>query len=130
MANEITTSISLLASKGGASVNSVGSATTTAAAKSWSMTGNGMGTTVQTLPTATTTLLSVPGSISGYFRILVRNMDAALYVDLSYDNASAQIWCRVFPGEAVIWHAPDKTKIYGKPTGGADVDIAITCVED
>lgn len=130
MASEITTSISLLASKGGASINSVGKSSESVAGKSWDMTGDGMGSIVQTLPTGATTLLAIPASITGKFRILCRNLDTSLFVDFSYDNASAQIWSRLSPLEAQIWHATDKSKLYGKPTGGTDVNIAFDCVED
>jgi len=74
MANEITISMSMSASKGGASINTVGA--TGPASASYDMTGNDMVSGTQILASTGTTYALNLGSVSAPYRAYIMNMGA------------------------------------------------------
>lgn len=95
MADEIRTTVSLSASKGGASINS-GSIT-----DSPDMTGVDMGTATQNVGTANEDL-DIHEDIASPVHIVVKNLDEANYVEIFKDSGDAHLLSKLFPGQACL----------------------------
>lgn len=99
---DVTITVSIQASKGGASVNSVG--TTGAASSSFTMSGTDMGSGT-TLVSTTTSTLSV-GSVTGPYWLFLRNTSSTSGEDIRVGNANADpitsLRTTVKPGESAL----------------------------
>lgn len=82
MADEIRVSCSLSASKGGASINTVG--TSQGASFSFDMTGTDMGSGTQAIGFAADEQLVLPADVGTIKYLFLYNLDATNYVELSY----------------------------------------------
>jgi hypothetical protein len=91
MANEITISASLVASKGGASISSG------TLSKQIDMTGIDMETATQAVGTSNEQL-AIHADIATPLDILIKNLDATNYVEIFRDNADAQLIAKLTPG--------------------------------
>lgn len=113
MANEITITLSLSASKGGASVNTVGA--TGPATASYDMSGNDM---VQATQALTTSSIAVPiGSITGAYRLYACNLEnpTTSTTTISFDRSStvsANPPVTLGPGDECLLVVPSGTTIY------------------
>jgi len=119
MAKEITVVTSMTASKGGASVNSVG--TTSPASSTYDMTGTDMeqGTQIVTTTTAALTL----GSVTGAYRALLVNTSSTVGEDIRVGNANADpiasIVSTLEPGDECFLNVPSGTTIYVESAAGS-----------
>lgn len=120
MANEITATISLLASKGGASINTVGSSG--AAAKSFDMTGVDMASGTFNVGTSPDEAIPIPGDLATAKYLYIKNLDATNYVEFSYGTGgSFAAVVRIDPLAAVMFR-PTSTTCYLKAnTAACDV---------
>jgi hypothetical protein len=114
MANEATITVSVSASKGGQSVNSVGS--TGAAAVTWDMAGADMATVPQVIGSGSDEALAIPADLTPVGAILIKNLDAAISVDIStatggsfagatFQTLIAGAVCLLFPSSGVTYYA-------------------------
>lgn len=93
MADEVNVSIAHSAAKGGGSIGS-GSLSYQS-----DMAGTDMGS--NTMPVTTSwTVINIPAAISFPATLTVTNLDATHYVELSVDNAGANTFARIQPGES------------------------------
>lgn len=117
MANEITISLSITASKGGASVNSVG--TTGAATASYDMTGADMSS--GTVATSTTTAALSVGAVTAPYRLYLCNLSSTSGEDIRVGNANADpitsIVSTLAPGDECLLVVPSGT-IYLESAAG------------
>lgn len=119
MPNEITITLSMSASKGGASVNTVGS--TGPASASYDMTGTDMlqGTQIVSTTTAALTL----GSVSGAYRLYLCNLSSTTGEDIRVGNANADpitsIVSTLLPGDECFLNVPSGTTIYVESASGS-----------
>lgn len=119
MANEITESAGLQASKNGAMVSRSYSA-------QLSMTGTHMTQDVQTIATTATALTF--GGISGApSKVMIKNLDAVNYVEIAADSGITQFVQKLMPGDFILL-SPESGTIYGK-AHTASVDIEKTAIE-
>ena len=115
MANEITYSVSLSASKGGASINSGTKSDTV------DMTGNDVGTETASIGT-TAGLIAAPGALSwgSGVRMLVQNQSGTPgeLITIGKDNASppTQVIAQLDAGEAFITRLVAQPYIYASAT--------------
>lgn len=93
MANEITRVVSIIVSKGGASISS-GTISQTI-----DMTGVDMATITQAVGT-TNEALGVPADVSGDVDVVVKNLDSANYVEIFKDSGNAHLLSKLFAGQA------------------------------
>jgi hypothetical protein len=129
MANEINVVLSIAASKGGASVNSVGS--TSPASASFDMAGTDMlsGTQIVTTTTAPLTV----GSVSAPYSVLLRNLSADPAEIIRVGNANADPITSIVtvlitgrPGSIV--NVPSGGTLYVESASGSPT-LAFTMVE-
>jgi hypothetical protein len=117
MSNEITISLSISASKGGASVNSVG--TTGAATASYDMTGADMSS--GTVATSTTTAALSVGSVTAPYRLYLCNLSSTSGEDIRVGNANADpitsLVSTLAPGDECLLVVPSGT-IYLESAAG------------
>ncbi len=119
MANEITITLSLVASKGGASINTVGA--TGAASASYDMTGTDMlqGTQIVTTTTAALSL----GSVSGGYTAYLCNLSSTSGEDIRVGNANADpitsIISTLTPGRECLLTIPSGTTVYVESAAGS-----------
>jgi hypothetical protein len=118
MANEITISLSMSASKGGASVNSVGA--TGPATASYDMTGTDMSS--GTVNTSTTTASLSVGAVTGPYRLYLCNLSSTSGEDIRVGNANADpitsIVSTLNPGDECFLVVPSGTTIYVESASG------------
>lgn len=119
MANEITISCSMSASKGGSSVNTVGSSG--AASDTYDMTGTDMlqGTQIVTTTTAALSL----GSVTGSYRAVLINTSETVGEDIRVGNANADpitsLVSTLEPGDRCMLVVPSGTTIYVESASGS-----------
>lgn len=117
MANEITISLSISASKGGASVNSVG--TTGAATASYDMAGADMSS--GTVATSTTTAALSVGAVTAPYRLYLCNLSSTSGEDIRVGNANADpitsLVSTLAPGDECLLVVPSGT-IYLESAAG------------
>lgn len=127
MANEITITLSMSASKGGASINTVGS--TGPASASYDMTGTDMlqGTQIVTTTTAALTL----GSTTAPFRAYLCNLSSTTGEDIRVGNANADpitsIVSTLAPGDECFLVVPAGTTIYVESATGSPTLFYAIC---
>ena len=119
MANEISCSCSLSASKNGASVSGSGT-------KNLDLSGSEMISNVQTFGTSEAAV--VLGGCDQAKKLLVKNLDAAATFTLSLDNPATQILSVIQPGDAILLSGVSTT-LYGKSSSGT-INVNVVCVED
>jgi hypothetical protein len=120
MANEITIAASLLASKGGASVN------TGSQLKALTMTGGDMYQATQNIDTTYEAL--VFGDITQPAgQMFIRNLDATNYIELALDTAFTNKICKIRPGCFAIFE-PTAAILYAKANTAA-CDVMVAAVE-
>lgn len=108
--NEIQFNANLQASKGGASILKSGNASLT-------MAGTQMAQSTQNIPTAWTLL--VFGNLAGVpSKLMIRNLDAANYVELAEDNAGAHKQDKLQPNGDFVIRSP-VAAIYAKANTAA-----------
>lgn len=134
MANEITFVTSLLASKGGASINSIGA--TGAASKTVSMAGTYMGKSMQSIPTtAGGTLVVIPATVSTDARLNIRNLSALYNVKLSVGTGTGAApnfvngyFANIPPGEQIYVTYPTVAAVivlYAQAvTAACDIEVS------
>lgn len=129
MANEITTSVSLSASKGGASVASG------TKSKNFDMTGADMQQGTQLVGYAADEEIVINADVGTEGVVMITNLDAANPIELSYDtgaNFAAYKFAKVRAGQSILFqpaYPTSKTKIYGQATT-ADVLAQVLVVEE
>ncbi len=131
MANEITIKVSIIASKGGASVNSTGTSAGAGESKTMDMTGTDMANFTQSIPTtAAGTLLTIPAGIVGANHLFIRNLDATNFVKLSVGtgtgaspNFADGYFCKLLPLETMKVAAPTATIYAVADTAACAVQI-------
>lgn len=115
---DVTITVSIQASKGGASVNSVG--TTGAAATSYTMTGTDLGS--GTVATSTTTATLSPGSVTGPYWLFVRNNSSTSGEDIRVGNANADpitsLRTTLTPGESNLISVESGGSVYIEAAAG------------
>jgi len=115
---DVTITVSIQASKGGASVNSVG--TTGAAAASFTMSGSDMGS--GTVATSTTTATLSVGSSTGPYWLFLRNMSSTTGEDIRVGNANADpitsLRTTVKPGESSLISVEASGVVYVEAASG------------
>lgn len=123
MANEITLSTSLTASKGGASVTSGTSS------KSLTMTGGDMYQATQSIPTSANGEVVAFGDITQPAgQVLIKNLDAANFVTFALgDTGMSSPFAKLRAGCSMLFE-PVAAAIYCKADTGAVV-IQVTAVE-
>lgn len=117
MANEITAVCSLLASKGGASINTVGSSGS--ATKQFDMTGSDMASGTMNVGNGADEAVPIPADIGTCKLLYLKNLDATNYIEFSYGTGggfSAVI--RIDAGMAVMFR-PTSTTCYVKANTAA-----------
>ena len=113
MANEITYAVSLAVSKGGASISS-GTLSDTI-----NMTGVDMGTVTQAIGTLNEAL-DLPADVAGAVHLVVKNLDAANYVEIFSDSGNANLLSKLLAGEACSLRAvPSTTALYARANTAA-----------
>ena len=121
MANEISHTTSLTASKAGVSV--AGSAT-----KINDMAGDQMVTIVQIIGTAAEALTLTDVATLGFLR--VRNMDPTNYVQIATDaSVSTGIFARLLPGQSLLIPTEPTTATYYAKAAVANCNVEIQAVE-
>jgi hypothetical protein len=128
MASEISISCSLSASKGGASINSVG--TSGGATSTHDMAGADMGSETQTVTQAADVALDIPAGVSPVGDLWIKNLDATNYIQLSTATGgsfAAAVYAKVRPGRKALYQ-PTGT-VYAK-ANTADCRIAFAVVEE
>jgi hypothetical protein len=119
MANEITISATLSASKNGAQVTSTASTLV-------SMSGDEMLTNVQNVGTSAEAVTVADLDTAGY--AFFKNMDATNFVEIALDSAvSTQVFCKLLAGEFSLIKLKTTT-IYAKADTGA-VNLLVTACE-
>lgn len=122
MANEISISASLSATKGGVTVQSGGQT------KAVDMVGDQMLANVQIIGTSAEALQMADVTVGGY--LFVRNMDGTNFIQLALDSAvSTQIFCKLKPGESTLFRPPVGATIYAK-ADTANCNAQVVAVED
>lgn len=112
MADEIRTSISFSAAKGGASI-ATGTLADTA-----DMSGVDMGTVTQSIGT-TNEALDVPADVSGDVWLVVKNLDATNYVEIFKDSGSSHLLSKLNPGEACQLTRVPANALFGRANTAA-----------
>ena len=127
MANEITISLSMSASKGGASINTVGA--TGPASATYNMTGADMLSATQALTTST---IAVPlGSVTGDYRLYACNLEdplATTPATISFDRAtpvSANPPIRLAAGDECLIVVPSGTTMYVNASANCSMYYAV-----
>lgn len=129
MANEAIVVASVSASKGGQSVNSVGS--TGAASRTFDMTGTDMATVPQAIGFASDEALAIPADVTSPGVLLIANLDSANYVEFSLGTGgafAASVFEVLKAGMVCIIHPPSGATIYAKANTSA-VNITFTVLE-
>lgn len=129
MANEVTITTSILASKGGQSVNSVGS--TGAAAVQFDLSLDDMATVPQEIGTGADEALAIPGDLTPVGAILIKNLDATNYVQFGIATGgsfAASVFQRLLAGQTCVLYPEPGVTYYAKANTGA-VSITFTAVE-
>jgi hypothetical protein len=121
MANEITVTCSLSASKGGATVSS-GTATA-----SITMTGIDMAQFTQTI-TDVEAAIEIPAGLATIGFLMVKNLSATDWVEIYYTTATVTDAMKIPAGGANIM-SPVKTTVFGKCDSAKTALIEITAVE-
>ena len=103
MANEITASASLAASKNGGSVNL---ATNLVA----SMAGNICAQNTQLATTSSALITNLPATAAYLY---LRNLDATNYIEIALDSGNTQKIAKLLPGQFMIY-PPSTTTVYCK----------------
>ena len=115
---DATITVSIQASKGGASVNSAG--TTGAAATSFTMAGTDMGS--GTVATSTTTATLSVGSSTGPYWLFLRNMSSTTGEDIRVGNANADpitsLRTSLTPGESNLISVESGGTVYVEAASG------------
>ncbi len=115
---DVTITVSIVASKGGASENSVGQ--TGAAAASFTMTGTDMGS--GTITTSTTTATLTPGTCTGPYWLFVRNNSSTTGEDIRIGNANADpitsLRTTITPGESNLISVESGGSVYYEAAAG------------
>lgn len=118
MANEITQVVSLLASKSGASINTVGSSGS--ATKQYDMTGADMASGTMNVGT-TDEAIPIPADIATCKLLYLKNLDATNYIEFSYGTGGAfAAVIRIDPGMAVIFRPTSTTCYWQANTAACD----------
>ena len=116
MADEIRVTAALSASKGGASINTVGSTGSSSFVDD--MTGADMGSWTQTIGFAADEAVNIPGDIGTCKYLFVANLDATNYIELSYATGGSFVArVRVDPGGIALFR-PTSTTIYAQANTG------------
>lgn len=113
MANEITITMSMSASKGGASINTVGA--TGPASSTYTMTGNNMVGATQSLATAGTTYALDLASVVAPYRAYIYNVSGGV---VNIDKATpvpSPSMVELAVGDECFLVVPTSTTIYVKP---------------
>jgi hypothetical protein len=108
MANEISISLSLSVSKNGATASASNAIQIT-------MSGNNFINNVQTVGTSNEAILV--GDVAGGGFVYCKNTDATNYIEISLDNAQAQVVAKLLPGEFCIFK-PETDTLYAKANTG------------
>lgn len=129
MPNEITTSCSILASKAGASANSVGASG--AANKTFDMDGDDIASLTQLIGFAADEALSIPGDLTPIGMLWIANLDDTNYVELSNDTGGSfagAVFAKIRPGQRMLFQ-PTAATIYAQADTAA-VRLSIVAVEE
>lgn len=122
MAGEATVVCSVQVSKGGLSINSVG--TTSPASKIYDMDGTYGASENQNIGTSDEALTLPAGLSAPGYELMVYNADATNYVELSYASGgsfAASVFEKLMPGDKYLGH-PSSTTVYAKAnTAACDV---------
>lgn len=119
MANEITAVCSLSASKGGASINTVGSSGS--ATKQFDMTGADMASGTMNVGT-TDEALPIPADIATCKMLFIKNLDATNYVEFSYATGGSFVArVRIDPGASVMFRPTSTTCYVQANTAACDI---------
>jgi hypothetical protein len=119
MANEITQSINLSASKGGATVS-------ISTSKRINMTGDDMLQGTQVIGTSAETLAL--GEISGApGNLAIKNLDATNFVEIGGDSGLTVFKIKIAPGEACIFQ-PTSATLYAQANTAA-VRVSVIAIE-
>ena len=108
MANEKTASISLSASKDGASI-STGTIT-----KTYDMTGGDMESWTQVIGTSNEALAFNTTDITGDVDLVVKNLDATNYVEIFNDSGNTHRLSKLSPGQACLLMQVPSASLYGR----------------
>lgn len=115
---DVTITVSIVASKGGASESSVGQ--TGSASTSFTMTGTDMGS--GTVTTALTPATLSVGSCTGPYWLFVRNMSSTAGEDIRIGNASANpitsLRTTLTPGESNLFSVETSGTVYIESEAG------------
>lgn len=114
MANEINLVLSLVASKGGASVNSAGA--TGPASLTFDMTGVDMLGATQEIDGTDAAI--VVGDVTAPFYLFAKNIGSAGIIRLGLDNPVTQIVSQLDPGKPCFLCVPSGATIYADTTSG------------
>lgn len=116
MANEITVAVSITCTKNGATVTGTASNTITMAGEQFISNVQAVGTSNEAL---------VVGDVSTVGWVFCKNLDATNYVEVSLDNAQADIIATLLPGEAALFK-PGTTTLYAKAnTAGCNLQVVL-----
>ena len=122
MANEITTSFSFAASKGGASI------ATGTLSKTSDMSGTDMGTVTQSIGTSNEAL-DIPADVSGDVKICIKNLDATNFVGIYRDSGAtpSQLLSKLYPGESCFLSRVSHSALYGmSDTAAVQIQLWVT----
>lgn len=116
MSNEGSAVISLSASKGGASINTVGSSGS--ATKQFDMSGGDMASGTMNVGTSDEAI-PIPADIGTCRYLFLKNLDATNYIEFSYGTGgSFAAIIRIDPGHSVIFR-PTSTTCYAQANTAA-----------
>lgn len=107
MSSEITYTLSLAASKGGASIDSETISDTV------DMSGANMATFTQAIGTSNEAV-GFPADVSGVLHVVVTNLDATNYVELFYDNANTYLMSKLLAGESCAFRRVASTALFAR----------------
>ena len=113
MANEITTSISFAASKGG------GSIATGALSSTLTMTGTFMGGGVMQEIGTSNEVMDIPADVTGDIRIAIKNLSSSNYVEIFKDNADSHRLSKLLAGESCLLVGVAAANLYAKANTAA-----------
>lgn len=129
MANEATITVSISASLGGQSINSVGS--TGPAAVQWDLATADMATVPQTIGSGSDEALDVPVDLTPIGAILIKNLDASIAVDIGTATGgsfAASVFMTIPAGAATLLYPASGVTLYAK-AASSSVAITFSAVE-
>jgi len=126
MANEITITGSITASKGGASVSS-GSIS-----KTFDMTGDAFSAIVQTILSAAWAndaghTITIPAAIGTPGTMVMKNLDSTNFVQVALDSAGSHIFAKILAGQCMV--LPCGASAYYAKADTDDVNVQVWLVE-